>query len=75
MISSHELQQAYRNGRNCGHKKSPSRMLVELVCVKRHGGKSATERVSEGRSGAISCRPFASYSRIRSRLVSFAELR
>jgi hypothetical protein len=50
-------------------------MLVELVCVKRHGGMSATERVSEGRSGAILCRLFASYSRIRSRLVSFAELR
>src|SRR6266849_3865438 len=39
MISSHELQQRYSNGRNCGHKKSPSRMPVELLCVKRRGGK------------------------------------
>jgi hypothetical protein len=39
VISCHELQQTYSNGSDCGHKKSPSRMPVELLCVERHGGK------------------------------------
>jgi len=44
MISSHELQQTYINGGNCGHKKSPSRMPVELLCVRRRGGKRTQRR-------------------------------